>query len=132
MKATIYFSEINQFLSRKGINATLSSGYDTNTFRVQYTLKILFVRKDVSATIRLKSYSDTVINLGFSFYGLGSLENNAKNVIRNKLPNFITMIGDNELKMDLANIPALKRAGIRLSLNNFAIHDSGFAIDVDI
>lgn len=132
MKATIYFSEINQFLSRKGIKATLSSGYETNSFRVQYTLKILFIKKDVSATIRLKGYSDTVINLGFSLYGLGSLENKAKNVIRNKLPNFITMIGDNELKVDLANIPALKRAGIRLSLNNFAIHDSGFAIDVGI
>lgn len=132
MKATIYFSEINQLLSRKGIKATLSSGYETNSFRVQYTLKVLFIRKDVSATIRLKGYSDTVINLGFSLYGLGALENKAKKVIKNKLPSFISLVSDNELKVDLGNIQALKKAGIRINLNNIVINDLGFIIDSKI
>lgn len=132
MKATIYFSEINQLLSRKGIKATLSSGYQTNSFRVYYPLKILFVKKDVSITIRLKGYSDTVIDLGFSLYGLGSLENKAKKVIKNKLPSFITMVNDNELKVDVGNIQALKKAGIRINLNNIVIDDSGFIVDLDI
>ena len=133
MKATIYFSEINQLLSRKGIKATLSSGYETNSFRVQYTFRILlFIKKDVSATIRLKSYSDTVINLGFSLYGLGSLENKAKKVIRNKLPGFITMVKDNELKVDIGNIKALKKAGIQVRLNNIEINDLGLIINSKI
>lgn len=132
MKATIYFSEINQLLSRKGIKTTLSSGYETNSFRVQYTFKILFIKKDVSATIRLKSYSDTVINLGFSLYGLGSLENKAKRVIKNKLPGFITMVKDNELKVDIGNIKALKKAGIQVRLNNIEINDLGLIINSKI
>lgn len=132
MKATIYFSEINQLLSRKGIDATLSQCYNCNSFRVNYMLKILFVNKNISATVGLAGYTSSDINLKFTLFGLGLLENKAKKVIRNKLPKFITMIGDNELKVDLANIPALKRAGISLSLNDFAIHDFGFAIDVGI
>lgn len=132
MKANINFFEINQLLSRNGINATLSSGYETNSFRVQYTLKILFIKKDVSATIRLKGYSDTVINLGFSLYGLGSLENKAKNVIKNKLPDFITMVSDNELKVDIGNIKVLKKAGIRIRINNISIDSSSFMVDVAI
>lgn len=132
MKANINFSEINQLLRRKGIDATLSQGYNRNSFRVHYALRILFVKKDISATVGLAGYTSSDISLKFTLFGLDLLENTARNVIRNKLPNFITMVGGNELKVDLANIPALKKAGIKLSLNNFAIDDSGFAIDVDI
>lgn len=132
MKANINFSEINQLLGRKGIKATLSSGYQTNSFRVYYPLKILFVKKDVSVTIKLKGYSATVINWEFSLNGLGSLENKAKKVIKKKLPSFITLVNDKELKVDVGNIQALKKAGIRVKINNLVINDSGFIADLNI
>lgn len=132
MKANIYFSEINQLLSRKGIKATLSSGCQTNSFRVYYPLKILFIKKDVSATIDLKGFDGNVINLKFFLYGLGSMENKAINVIRKKLPSFVTLVNGKELKVDVGNIPALKKAGIRIRLNNIVINDSGFNADLNL
>ena len=132
MKATIYFSEINQLLSRKGINATLSSSYKTNSFRVYYSFNILFVKKEISATIDLVGYTSSDVRLKFTLYGLGILENKAKSIIRSKLPQFITMVDDNELKVDIGNINALKKVGIRINLNDIVIDNSGFNIDVMI
>ena len=132
MKATINFSEIDQLLSRKGINVTLSRGYNNNSFCVYYPFSIFFVKKDISATIVLVGYSSSEVRLKFTLYGLGILENKAKSIIRSKLPQFITMVDDNELKVDINNINALKKAGIRINLNNIVINNSGFNIDVTI
>lgn len=132
MIANINFSEINQLLSRKGINVTLSGGYNTNSFRVYYPLKFLFIKKDVTATIHLLNFDDSTVNLKFSLYGLGDLENRAKKIIQKKLPDWISMIGTDELKVNLGGIATLKTAGIILKVNSLLIDDSGISADLNL
>lgn len=132
MIANINFSEISQLLSRKGINVTLSGGHNTNSFRVYYPLKFLFIKKDVTAIIHLLNFDDSAINLKFSLYGLGDLENRAKKIIQKKLPDWISMIGTDELKVNLGGIAALKTAGIILKVNSLLIDDSGISADLNL
>lgn len=132
MIANINFSEINQLLSRKGINVTLSEGYNTNSFRVYYPLKFLFIKKDVTAIIHLLNFDDSAINLKFSLYGLGNLENRAKEILKNRLPTYVSIIGTDGLKVNLGDIAPLKAAGIHLKINSLLIDDSGIAADLNL
>lgn len=132
MIANINYSEINQLLGRKGINVTLSGGYNANSFRVYYPLKFLFVKKDVTVVIHLLNFDDSAINLKFSLYGLGSLENRAIKILKNRLPAYISMIGTDGLKVNLGDIAPLKAAGIHLKINSLLIDDSGIAADFNL
>lgn len=132
MIANINFSEINQLLSRKGINVTLSGGYNTNSFRVYYPLKFLFIKNDVTAIIHLLNFDDSAINLKFSIYGLGNLENRAKKILKDRLPAYISMTGTDGLKVNLGDIAPFKALGIHLKINSLLIDDSGIAADLNL